>query len=79
MVFADFNVYLKLSAIILIALVVALLLMILIIYLIRKDKSRYNFLKNLVYGLFGGIIATIILQIKGNLLTNPGFFIGEII
>ena len=48
----------------------------LILYFSKRDiESRYEFLKNMVYGAFGGIIASIFIDLRGTDWLNIYFWI----
>lgn len=48
----------------------------LILFFSKRDiENRYDFLKNMVYGAFGGIIAFILIDLKGTDWLNVSFWL----
>ncbi len=45
----------------------------------RNPKDSYDYLKNITYGAFGGLIATIFLETKGETNTSIFFWIPKIL
>jgi hypothetical protein len=58
---------------------IVLLLGVLLLWAFRKNPDEiYEYLRNLIWGIFGGIIAFVLLELKGESLLNPYFYVFEI-
>ncbi len=66
----------SLAAFLSICLFVLVSLFVVIIFLVAKKNptESYEYLRNIVYATFGGIIAIILLELKGEDISNPYFW-----
>ncbi len=73
-------VYLLIGIVLLSLFFLVVLLGALVLKIFKKNpEDSYSYLRNITYGAFGGLIATIFLEIKGETNTSISFWISKIL